>query len=48
MLAEDRTEERNVMTDYAAATSRMDLKVMDQQFSNTTARMYSTSAVQKK
>lgn len=48
MLAEDKTEERSVMTDCAAATSRMDLKVMDQTFSNTTARKYSPSAVRKK
>ena len=48
MLTGGKTEKRNMMTGYAAATSRMELKVMDQQFSSTTARNHSTSAVQKK
>src|SRR6218665_62276 len=48
MLTGGKTEKRNMMTGYAAATSRMELKVMGQQFSSTATRNYSTSAVQKK
>lgn len=47
MLTEDKTERQNVMTGCAVATSRMDLKVMDQPFSDTTQRMYSPSVVQR-